>query len=308
MATDLRTTATDHDQIRQWFGDLRQAGDEFEEFACDQLRQLESLGARIDDRQREIERGREEVHRQLVVVQESQRRLDDASATAEKCASDFRNLTNHLVSQSTHQQGEETEEKKRERERLHEGFELARSQAQSLAQTVTADLDHARAELTSAREDLAQERQRLSDAQAPLHDALASHLAELAKHRALAATAAVPEPAPAARQVSAVTERRAARSAPAAEIASTEEGDAKWRGELDRLRSGLVKTVAPRTKQRPAAKQAAADSAAGESSQKPPSSDDAVLNSVLAQFEMLQNDLVGRRARHRPAGPAPAGK
>jgi DNA repair exonuclease SbcCD ATPase subunit len=293
MSTDLTTSELDRDQIRRWLGELRCAGDEFEEFVNKRLDDLDSLSAHLDARQCDLDAQHDELRRQLATLQESQRRLDEANTSAERCAGQLRELTARLANETSREFTGEVAELKLDRERFREQFEAAQSQAQTLAQTLSANLAEARAELVAASADLLRERQRLTDVESPLHEALAAQIALVEEQRAaLAAVIATP---------AAIAPLPAEPVQEAPPVDSAKEGESRnaWSQELDRLRSGLAKTVRAATRK----PTTPADPATGESARGAAAADDRVLDSVMAQFEMLQNDLAGRRASERPARP-----
>jgi chromosome segregation ATPase len=294
MSTDLTTSGADRDQIRRWLGELRRAGDEFEEFVGEHLDDLETLRVRIDERQRDLDAQHDELRRQLAALQESQQRLDEANVTAERCAGQLRDLAERFGSEAGREVTDQVAELRLDRERFREQFEASQSQAQSLAQTLTAELAQARAELVAASADLVRERQRLTDAEAPLHEALATQIALLEERReALAAPPTIAElPAEPAQE-----------SVPAGASADGEDRHT-WSSELDRLRSGLTKTPRATTKQPSTPASPTVDPTTAESARGDAAVDDPVLDSVMAQFEMLQNDLAGRRATPRAARPS----
>jgi len=305
MSSDLAISAADRDQLRQTLAELRRAGEEFEEFVGEQLDELAAVAARLDRRERELAAQFDDLGRHIASLADSQRRLDEANAATTQCAAELRDLAGQFAVDTGRQMGDEIAALSTERERLREELEAARSQSQTAAQSVTTDLGEARAALAAAVDELARERVRLAEAFVPVQETVAAHLEALAQHRTIVEQAlasdhpaamlpaeptAAPLPGPAAEEPVSSDE---------AEVSTDPADRATWWGELKQLRSKLDKTS--QTLSRPSAQEpaavgsaAAAHEATSDVAATADQSSDPVLDSVMAQFELLQRDLVRR--------------
>lgn len=187
MASDPVITDVDRDQIREYLGEISRAGDDFGRFIEEQFDTLETLAAKLQDRERELDAERALVSKQLVGLTQARERLEAASvaaeqwvaqaATRELAATPSEALPDHaaqiasVLSALQSNQARLSEEFATAQTQLSEELAAAQSQAQarfaSLAQSVAAELADARSQLSAASEDLARERQRIVDAAEP---------------------------------------------------------------------------------------------------------------------------------------------
>jgi chromosome segregation ATPase len=285
MSTDVTQPDTDQNELRQSLAELVRAGDEFAQFVTEQFEQLASLDARLAEREREADVERGHVNGQLESLRASQQRLDEASARAEKGASDLCDLATRCAAEAQPALQDEIRALREERERLRDELGAARAQIDSLLKGVAEEAAGARAELAAAAEALVREREHLATREAPLREAIATRQAM----PQAPAAASAQDPAG-----SSAVERPIDRQLAATTSAEEQPSDGRttWWGELKQLRSNLGKSA-----NRPAKGRASSpDVAAASSSDAAPigpraQSDDPVLDSVVAQFEMLQKEL-----------------
>jgi DNA repair exonuclease SbcCD ATPase subunit len=312
MSTDLTLSGIDRDQIRGWLDELRQAGDEFQDFVAARLDDLDALRVLIDQRQGELDTRRDDLERQVTAFQAAQQRLDTANATAEKLADELRDQVQRLATDAGRALAEQADALRSERERVREELDVARSQTQSIGQSVLSELSQACAALVANHEQLSFERQKLADLEAPLCAALAAHTAARATEQHPVEPAHVSDQVAAAETASAADQHSLAGEAtPVSDIAIPPEDNADegapagtasnrgWTQELASLRKGLASSTLPESKKQAGPAGAQQDRANAAAPPAAAAETDPVLDSLMAQFESLQNDLAGGRTTAR---------
>lgn len=299
-------------QVTRFVDELRQAGDDFDQFVSQQLDHLESLQATIVDREQKLESDRAELRRQLDSLQQAQQRLDAASAAAESAAKKWlanSQLEAEAPAPADHGQPLTKVIAELQSERTRLGEVLAANQAHAeaqfhaLAQSATAELAQARSDLQAASEELSRERQRFAEESAALILAAATRPAPVEVEPAPITTpepeAAKSEPAPAqspvAQSIEPAPVEPAIVAAPApsgtdVKPAPASDGGAGWWGELQELRRGLSKGNAKSPDHR--VNGAAARTNAGE---------ERVLGKILNDCQAIQGELSAHAARSTPS-------
>ena len=279
MSTDLSRTEAEQNELRQSLAELlrQRRIRTVRQRAIRPARQSASSACRA---QRDLDAQHGNLDRQLETLRVSQTRLDEASARAEsgasnlhdlatRCAADTRPALEHEISRAARGAGAAG------RRVCHRA-----AQAESLSKNVANDLAAARAELSAAAEALV--RSASAWLRSRRRSVTPSRRASAGQNQCASGGAQRPvEPHAAA----------AGAEEPASEDRST------WWGELKQLRSSLGKSSQRPAKQRQPA--AASATASGASATQPAAADDPVLDSVMAQFQTLQNELVrGQTAGH----------
>ena len=293
------------EDLRGPLEDLSGGHAEFQEFFTGVCEELETLAAELvrrqqswqteqADREAELERRttrledeRSEVASQWDRVQVlAQQNRSDSIAVGEENGQQVKNLL---------------EEAQHERSALQGALEVAQSQAAQLAEVVS-ELSQTRSELAEVRQEIKDYPEQLGagGANAPQVAALEEKVHQLAEERAeLNQERAVLET-----ELEAVRNRAAELSeAIARERKQMSDERTEWTAELKRMRR-MLETFAQRQIELAEAGVAGQAHASAETNQNQPSetAKDPVLDSVMAQFEMLQKDLAKRRKSAAKSG------
>ena len=284
--------------------EIRAGGDEYQHFFFDVCDQLETLASELAHRQQIWQTQQQEVE---VGLERRAARLDDERTEVasqwervQQLAEENRAEAATVTGENDQQVKQMFQEAERERAALQSALEVAQSQTTQLTGVVN-ELSEARTALVEVRQEISQYPEQLESARSeagssPDQAALDERVRRLEQERAeLDQERAVLE-----------TELEAVRNR-AADLAETMAGQrkqmaeerAQWTAELKRMRQ-ILEALAEG--------QAAQPAATGNSSTPPPQAAiapaeqapgqdaaDPVLDSVMAQFEMLQKDLARRR-------------
>ncbi len=212
-----------------------------------------------------------------------------AAAEAQRCIDQLCTAAQAAASKSKIDLSEELAEIRAERQQMREELAASTSQVQTLAESATADLAEVRASLTDANQSLQTQGMRLAEMAEPLQATLAAHRQLMARQqeenerRQAAAERADErsEPVP--------PEEVAAETSVAAAGRNTQVAGRRGRGRVDQGAAVVAAT--------PVAEAAGHSSAAAKRSAAAPL--DPVLDSVMAQFQTLQNNLAGRNPPKR---------
>ncbi len=297
------------DGVCRSLAQIRTAHEEFDRFFCEVFEDLDALAGQMAQRHRAWQAGRSEAESDL---EQRAAELDQQRAALVTQIEQVHRASHSSPEESdaaSQRMGELAELRaaiEQDRSALHAAMDAAQAQASELADVVR-ELAQARAALSEARQELL--RPSAEGGAAPVvgeaDDVLREQLRQAEQERqAMEQERAVLE-----------TELEAVRNR-AAEMAEmlaqqkrqmSEQRD-QWSDELRRMRqmlevlSGRLADVEAAPPQAAASRQATPESNGGAAPAAPGQADDAVLDSVMAQFQMLQKDRARRRERPVEAG------
>jgi chromosome segregation ATPase len=326
VASDLLSQTAGWPGVEAALVKVRAGGDSFEEFVVDQLEELERLRAALEERERAFQADRRKqeaaaeelkaewqalkeqrqcLQRDAEQIEEHAQRLEKSQAELEEARGEFSRMREAGMTETgtaTTALLSQLESVERDRSELQQQLTSSRAQIGRLA-----DLEQQRAALEQELGDARGQISRLADANAELakvRGELAAARAELLAQSGRSANASESDGAwrdqvrdlqheRAMLEAELETVRR--RVVEMAETASSEkqrtaQERSEWSKEFKQLRKLLeVQTLSPAKTPAPAAAvpAAAAQPAAG--------GGDPILESVMAQFDMLQKDIARRR-------------
>lgn len=291
MSNDLKPWDADRDQIRRWLEELRRAGEDFDLFIDGQFDELEQLWTRLENQQRDVTGHGDELSSHVAALHQSQRLLDAAAAEAQRCVDQLRAAAEAAAHQHQIDLGEQLAEIRAERRQMREELAASTSQVQELAETATAELANVHASLTDARQSLQTQGTNLAEMAEPLQAALAAHRQLLAQQEEQSQLRQAMANSPVERPEPVADDRVAAETSIAAAGRNTQVAGRRVRGRVDQGTAGVTTTAVADATDRssPSTKRTATDPL------------DPVLDSVIAQFELLQNNLAGRNSPPRAA-------
>jgi chromosome segregation ATPase len=296
------------EELRGPLEDLSAGHAEFQVFFTGVCEELETLAAELVRRQQswQTEQGEREAELELRAARLKSERSEVASewervqVLAERSRSD-----SIAVGEENGQQVKSfLEEARHERSALQDALEVAQSQSAQLAEVVS-ELSHTRSELTEVRQEIKHYPEQLGAARG--EDANPTRVAELEEkvHQLEQERAELnQERAVLETELESVRNRAAELSEGIAqERRQMSDERTEWTAELKRMRR-MLETFAQRQIELAEAGVGGQAQTSGGTDENPPSetAKDPVLDSVMAQFEMLQKDLAKRRKSTAKSG------